>query len=900
MKIIISRLLICIKTVILHALVVGGVHPVLAQFNTSVGQTFAGTLDDRARVLFVPLDRNFWAAYDLELGDLYKVWEGSFENSPVHPSSFLAGKKTIDGVAFLEQDGTQHWRVIRNGVEEVPEVEYLGYRFSGGQLVISYEISTVYGYRIRVDEQPSVIYSPDGRRGIRRRFFALNTPEGVNVALDVELSMLQQTSDIKTRGFFHRRSAKKHSFYWGDTFELEGRLMLNAVEPASLEMVFSPHVAKNTGTNATTDAGYFTPLRTLKLGDSLMVEPWLKRRKDHDPGIALKVYGIGEPIEKIAELAPGQLPSAHEIIDSIDLSGRGQFGGLDFYFISHLTGFLNIAASGTYQFQVIADDGIRFSLRDSVLFEHNGLKAAVPSDVFSVQLDAGVHPLKIEHFQSTGKKQLTVLWQPPWSNKFDVLDAPTLSTRMEEARFSSPGRKFMLRPEPPDSLGDRRIVVDKKHPTLDIEKIEIAGIGGTIGGMGYLSNGQLVVTVGGARGKLLVLDGELEEPERIVVKSIAEGLNFPLGLKIVDDELFVQQRHELTHLIDNDGNETIDEFRVVSKNWELTTDYQELSFGLEYKQGAFYSLHGMPLDRDGAILIEDILHRGVMVEVGFDGETRQIADGLQIPNGIAFGMGGMLAVSDQRNPWFSDSRLLFGRVAEGALDEAEDERMFSIWIPQALNTTAPTQPFQLSQGAFSGQWLVGDSEAPTLNRFFVEEVDGAIQGAIFPFSGDMPFPINRVVRAPDGSLVMGRADFEDGKHGIEKSQSALVRMHLDEKRVFEMKTVEAVPSGFDISFTQEIDGNQVLNPSMYHVYQWPNSQTKLDRSKRKGDIERLEIVSIEKIDEARLRIEIEGLKEGQIVYFNLDPRMKAGNLGLWSNEAWYSLNRMPGPELGSR
>ena len=52
---------------------------------------------------------------------------------------------------------------------------------------------------------------------------------------------------------------------------------------------------------------------------------------------------------------------------------------------------------------------------------------------------------------------------------------------------------------------------------------------------------------------VLVFNGD--DPDAVSVKQIASGLAEPLGLEVVDGEIYVLQKQELTHLIDHDGDE---------------------------------------------------------------------------------------------------------------------------------------------------------------------------------------------------------------------------------------------------------------------------------------------------------------------------------------------------------
>ena len=434
---------------------------------------FAGSLDDRPRVLFVALHHDLWIAIDTEVGDVYKAWRGGLQLASNESGAFSPWPASIEGLTYISRDHKNPWRLIRNGAVSTPKVIYRGYRLSGDRLTISYQLVSEHGYRIDVDESPEVVHHSDGRPGLQREFYIESLPKGVQVAHDVELKTLKERSDVVTDGVLQRTGAKNHSFVWGKTFDISGRLLLTEGAATTLTSYFSPNLLRNLENESALD-----PLELFKntkvyqaisTNDESDASRRLMRRQDQVPGVAVKVYGIGESIDSLMQLAPGQLPTSHAIVPNVNLTSKSHFGDLDFYFISHVTGFLNIVTEGDYAFQLLADDGVRFSIDGEVLYEHNGLQAAEPSADIEVFLKPGAYPFSIEHFQSTGRKRLTLNWKPPWRTKFELLEAPTISTRREDKQRFSPGKKHVLRQFPDAFIDLEAIALDGLHPALTID-----------------------------------------------------------------------------------------------------------------------------------------------------------------------------------------------------------------------------------------------------------------------------------------------------------------------------------------------------------------------------------------------------------------------------------------------
>ena len=97
--------------------------------------------------------------------------------------------------------------------------------------------------------------------------------------------------------------------------------------------------------------------------------------------------------------------------------------------------------------------------------------------------------------------------------------------------------------------------------------------------------------------------------------KIADGLCEPLGITVVDGEVYVLQRWELTKLVDNDGDRITDEYVNIAA-FGSNGQFHEWSFGLIYKDGYFYCTTGIAMGR-GA----DNMHidRGKALKIGMDG-----------------------------------------------------------------------------------------------------------------------------------------------------------------------------------------------------------------------------------------------------------------------------------------
>ena len=111
--------------------------------------------------------------------------------------------------------------------------------------------------------------------------------------------------------------------------------------------------------------------------------------------------------------------------------------------------------------------------------------------------------------------------------------------------------------------GDRSPVAGV-HPSFDLTAARPSTFLPKVGGMAFMEDGRMVVSTWEPTGSVYILSNlEQDDPEKIKVKRVAKGLAEPLGLTVVDGDIYVLQKQELTRLVDNDGDEIADEYQTV-------------------------------------------------------------------------------------------------------------------------------------------------------------------------------------------------------------------------------------------------------------------------------------------------------------------------------------------------
>lgn len=623
-------------------------------------------------------------------------------------------------------------------------------------------------------------------------------------------------------------------------------------------------------------------------------------------GLRMNAYDLQKSIPNLLRLVPNQLPNVSKIIPTIDLATAADFGGLEDQFLVEIDGFVEVGSSGDYTFRLTSDDGSMLWLDNRVIIDNDGLHGEESRDAV-VNLTAGHHTVRVRYFDAGGGQRLLLEWRQPGADDFEVVPPGLLSSRSVAEERTSTGRKFVIEPPVRNRPGDT-VSLEGVHPAFDVVTIRPESFKPRVGGMDFLSDGRLVICTWDAEGAVYILDNVQErEGAEVGVKKIGSGLAEPLGLKIVDDQIYVLQKQELTHLIDHDGDEVIDEYRTVANSWGVTSNFHEFAFGLIFQDGFFYATLATAIDPGGASTSPQNPDRGKVVRIGLDGSVDFIAHGLRTPNGIGMDDSGRIFVTDNQGDWLPSSKLVhvredafFGnRSVDPERTATIEETPPVVWMPQDEIGNSPSQPVISTHGPYAGQLLYGEVTHGGLKRVFLEEVDGQLQGALFRFTQGLEAGINRVVIGPDDAIYVGGVGSAGNWGQTGKKKHGLQRLDYNGNVPFEMLAVRAKSNGLEIEFTKPLADGAGGNKVDYDIHQWRYQPT-ADYGGPKIDEQKLPVSSATvSEDRRRVFLEVPGMKAGHVVYIRLrNPIASTTGEQPWSTEVWYTLNAIPSGRPG--
>ncbi|MEU9294209.1 lectin [Streptomyces sp. NPDC048266] len=624
------------------------------------------------------------------------------------------------------------------------------------------------------------------------------------------------------------------------------------------------------------------------------------------PGVTLRVFDVQVPLDDLCTLKAGQTPNIDKLMPVIDWSSPTDFG-LESNFVTHVIGNLKAPQTGSYTFRLTSDDGSRLWIDDQVVIDHDGLHGPEPKDA-TVDLTAGHHALRIEHFERGGGEQLTLAWKPPGAAGLTVVPNSALSTDADVVRVTAPGRKECEAGT--DSPGDG-LPLAGVHPNYTLTDLRPAGFEPQVSAMDWLPDGRLAVTTWGGSnttaGEVYLLGNVTGAtgPGRVTVKKIASGLKEPMGIKHVEGKLYVSQKHELTELNDTNGDEVTDQYRRVA-TWPFGGNFHEFAFGLLHQDGFFYLNLSVSINYGGATTDpQPAANRGTTIKVNrLTGEVSYVAGGLRTPNGIGWGPEGGIFVTDNQGGWLPSSKLVHikqGRFfnhhtnPDGPFDSQPVTRPV-LWLPQNEIANSPSTPVQLTTGPFAGQMLFGDVTYGGIQRGFLEKVGGEYQGAVFRLTQGLEAGVTRISVGPDGALYAGGLG-AGGNWGQEgKLAHGLQKLTPNGADAFDIRAMRAVPGGFALEYTQPLSAGTAADlAAHYTIKQWRYVPTAAYGGP-KVDEETLTAQSATLSGDGRtVTLAIPGLKTDRVVHVRSPrPFSSASGESLWSTEAWYTLNQLPG------
>lgn len=424
----------------------------------------------------------------------------------------------------------------------------------------------------------------------------------------------------------------------------------------------------------------------------------------------------------------------------------------------------------------------------------------------------------------------------------------------------------------------------------------------------FFSDGRAAVSTW--NGDVWLVSGLDDKLERVTWKRFAAGLFEPLGLRIVNDEVFVLCRDQLMRLRDLNGDDEADFYECFNNDTWVSPSYHAFAFDLQTdRAGNFY------YTRCGQRVDPALPLNGGMMKVSKDGSHAElIATGLRAANGMAVGPNDELVCGDNQGNWIPSSRLNWIKTGGfyGYLPHARreppptDYEKPICWLPMKADNSSGGQAWVTSDrwGPLKGHLLHTSYGRGTLFLVLWEEVDGIRQGGVVQLPLKFDSGIMRARFNPrDGQLwVCGLQGWQTSGGRV----GALQRVRYTGKPVHLPSGLHVASNGVNITFTSGMDEASASDEQNYAVEQWNYEWTEkygspefsvANPGKQGHDSVAVKFVKLSS-DRKTVFLEIPEIKP--VMQMRIRFRLKAADGAPVEHEIYNTINRVPEAGQGGK
>ncbi|HLX62381.1 MAG TPA: DUF6797 domain-containing protein [Planctomycetota bacterium] len=359
-------------------------------------------------------------------------------------------------------------------------------------------------------------------------------------------------------------------------------------------------------------------------------------------------------------------------------------------------------------------------------------------------------------------------------------------------------------------------------------------------------------------GDVWIVSGIDESLAHLKWKRFATGLHQPLGLKIVDDQIYVLCRDEICKLHDLNNDGEADFYECINHDWHMTTAFHAFAFDLQTDpQGNFFFAFGSPVKSGGGGFHRITKDHGTIIKVSKDGTKKETyATGVRAPNGMCVSPTGQVTIGDNEGTWVPSSPLHWVKQGSflGVQDSAHGAKLEQpkplLWLPH--NSEAGSHG-SIDNSCGGQAWVTSDKWGPykdyllhlsygTSSLFLVmpQEVDGQMQGAAIRIPVNFTSSAMRPRFNPkDGQLyIVGLRGWQTNAG----NDGGFDRVRYTGKPVHMPATFKATAKGVELSFTTPLDKALADDAQNFMAEGWNylytgnygSPEVKLDGSKKHG------------------------------------------------------------------
>ena len=329
-------------------------------------------------------------------------------------------------------------------------------------------------------------------------------------------------------------------------------------------------------------------------------------------------------------------------------------------------------------------------------------------------------------------------------------------------------------------------------------------------------------------GDVWLVEGFTKNSGKLTWQRIASGMFQPLGIKVVNEEIFVTCRDQLVKLHDFNGDKETDFYESFNNDHQVTDHFHEFAMGLQVdKEGNFYYAKSARHAREALVP-----QHGTLIKVSKDGQkTEIVATGFRAANGVCINPDGTFIVTDQEGHWNPMNRInwvkkggFYGNMfSYNPPADSTEAGMIPplVWVDRERDQS-PSELLWVDSkkwGALNGKLL---NFSYGYGKIFVvpfEKIGDQVQGGIF----ELPVP-----RFSTGVM---RGRFNPGDEQLylcglsawgstQPQLGGLYRIRKVDKPMVIPVGIKATTQGIELNFTDELDAKSVADTAHYTVKTW--------------------------------------------------------------------------------
>ncbi len=340
-------------------------------------------------------------------------------------------------------------------------------------------------------------------------------------------------------------------------------------------------------------------------------------------------------------------------------------------------------------------------------------------------------------------------------------------------------------------------------------------------------------------GDIWLITGVTNDSGELSWQRIGSGLFQPLGIKVLDEKIYVICRDQLVLLRDFNGDMETDFYESFNHDHQVTDHFHEFAMGLQAdKEGNLYYAKSGRHAREALIP-----QHGTLLKVSKDGsKTDIIATGFRAANGVCINPDGSFLVTDQQGYWNPMNRInwvdgkgkFYGNMwgynpPKDSTRVAMEQPM--VWLDMDFDRSPSELLWVDSEkwGPLNGSLLSFSYGFGKIQLVLNEKVKGQMQGGIIDLPG---------IKFLTG-VMRGRFNPGDG-HLYACGMSAwgtnqmlrgggMYRIRYTGKPITTPVGLKTTTSGITLQFDSKLDSQKATDINSYVVKTW-----NLKRSKKYG------------------------------------------------------------------